>query len=121
MASEWVDLDTGASWNGHLVLTFGEHYLIDPSFDQGFSALADRGIAVPDDPVTMVLPLHGRPFTPGVRAHYGMSLPAPATTAFDIWYTATDDESYRDTDAWQDEALPHISRVIGVGMREAMA
>lgn len=107
-AANWLDLDKGSDWNGHVVLNFRNHYLIDPSFDQAFAAIAERGLQLPATPRTLVLPLEGHRLTPGVYAQYSLILDPPESHACEVAYTITADESFKDTPAWQDEAIPLI-------------
>lgn len=118
IAKDWVDLDTGDGWNGHVLLTYHDQYLIDPSFDQAFASLADGGVPVSRKPRTMVFPLNGNRLTPGMMASFSMTTDEPATLAFEVTYRAKSDDSYRDTPAWNDEALPYIADIIVLQMRD---
>lgn len=108
VSRDWVELDEGTAWNGHVVLNFRNRSLIDPSFDQAFAAIAAGGVPIPANPLTLVLPLEGHSLTPGVRARYSLRMDPPEDHMCEVLYIVTDDNSYRDTPAWQDEAIPFI-------------
>lgn len=120
-ASDWVELDSADStWNGHVILAFGTHCLIDPSFDQAFASIAEGGIPVPVNPLTMVLPLDGRPFMPGMFARYSIRMDPPEEYVGEIRYEPKDDASYQETPAWQDEAMPFIVSHIIAAVRSIL-
>lgn len=113
----WTDLGTGHDWNGHLLLKYRNEFLIDPSFDQAFAALAEAGTPVSTKPLTLVLPLDGQSFPAGAQARFKGLLDPPEELAFEVQYIASDDNSYRDSQAWNDEAIPFIASHIVSAIR----
>lgn len=109
-AGGWLDLDAeNSGWNGHIVLTWGSQLLIDPSFDQAFASIEAGGVqGLPTTPLTLVLPLMGGVFCPGTLAHYSMRTDPPTEHKVEVYYGGKEDDSYKATGAWQDEAIPLI-------------
>lgn len=100
----------GTGWEGHLVVFADDRYLLDPSFDA-----AETALALPVDHKVQIFDLGQKPDLEYM--HLEMVAISEEVGQIKIQYVSTRDESYQDTEAWNDEGLPLLATDILLKMR----
>ena len=96
----------GDGWNGHLVALVDESWLVDASLDQVNDAIPD--IALPKE--AFLFPVRGANVDTGFHAKYSVVLDDGQKAT--INYLTTTNETFRETEAWNDEGLDFIAEHI---------
>ncbi len=111
-SSVWIDRGVGdgcvTPWIGHLVGLAAGRYLIDATLDQSNSP--EHGFAV--DPYISVVDLGteaGMMFAGTIGSSINAEGDLDNRAAMKIYYERTDDESWKTSDAWNDESLPILA------------
>jgi hypothetical protein len=99
-----------SGWNGHLIVR-SDKWLIDPSFDQVDIALGRR-LKVSEIPVfPLPVTTEGFNFHASYTGKFGSDLIA------EIDYVSIQDDSWRTSEAWNDEGLDILTALITSTMR----
>jgi len=104
---------TGAGWRGHLILIAEGDILIDPTFEAASRALYGED---EDDPAGyMVIAL---PETPGQFFDATICGKLDNGAEIEIRYIGTGDETWLESEAWNDEALPVFANALNTAVTE---
>lgn len=87
-------------WNGHLIVIVENRWIIDPSFDQSVMAM---GIRPPSEMICLESDQIG-----DALIEVEASVVMDSGEELKIRYIPLNDETYRDTEAWNDNGLPFI-------------
>jgi hypothetical protein len=101
-----------SDYNAHLVAIARNRYLIDASLDQADAP----GFPIP--PMVLVIDLARGPTPWSPTKSIQAELTNNEGVGFSIAYDPIADRSYRESPAWNDEALPLISKLILTTMKE---
>jgi hypothetical protein len=100
-----ADWQPANSWDGHLVLMVAGE-LIDPSIDESL-----RILGLPDYPTIAQFPLGGREFDAFTKAVFTFQIDE-RYPVLEAQYVGIEDESWRNTIAWNDPDLDVIAEFI---------
>lgn len=90
-------------WNGHLIVIADNRYILDPSFDQALAALGlkpEIGMLCVENNAAGVRMDELLDITLVMRMDDGAEL--------SVRYIPLDDDSYLETEAWNDDGLPYL-------------
>jgi hypothetical protein len=103
----------GNGWRGHLVAHVEDAWLLDTTFDQADDAFPGRPFGLAHECV--MFPLEGVALDGFLADYRGYS---DATgMELRVRYASLKDESWRQSEAWMDEALPFVAELILAQMR----
>lgn len=108
----------GKGWRGHLVTYVDDRWLLDSTFDQADDAFeaGGKGRVFGLKPECMLFPLPDALPAQGFLATYnGIS---DDGVELRVRYATTKDETWRTSDAWNDEGLPFIAELILTKLRD---
>lgn len=108
----WTDIPVQVGWEGHVVCIAEGDCLIDSSFDQ--ISTPDKGLVIP--PTILALDL-GRAIE--LKSHeVELGLVNDEGLKLKVIYQPLDDDSYQDSEAWNDAGLPLLALEIIKKMRK---
>lgn len=106
------DIPPGGGWNGHLIAVVEGRWIIDPSIDQAHAP--EFGVEIL--PEILVVDISGQPWDPSDQFDVHIGLTLDNGEAAKLKYRSTKNQSYLDTEAWNDEGLPLLAYAIASDM-----
>ena len=107
----WIDLSDDG-WQGHLLVLAADRWVLDPAFDQADAP--QFGVHVPSE--IFFFDALGQEWNPREKFEMQLDLVMDNGDNATLYYRRLADESYRDTDAWNDEGLPLLAQAIAAEM-----